>query len=188
MSLGGLFCSSLQIFPTLSSAIATDIRLLTTSLPRYPFKLSYHISLGPPFFACLPLLFATLFLADCYRAFFAHALSTSFWIQLLSFFMCPLSIPSFLLFSRVALHFHPNQLFYVTSITGASVPNPYTQAGIMQASNTFHFSCYFSVMSHIPSTFFRADPASIILELYIFTSPSVLTHCTDQVYKAVHFL
>jgi len=40
----------------------------------------------------------------------------------------------------------------------------------------------------ITSTFFRADPASIILELYIATSPSVLKHCTDQVYKVVHFL
>ena len=140
MSLGCFFCCSLQIFPTLSSAIATDIRLLTPSLPRYRFKLSYHLSLGPPFFACLPFLFATLFLAVCHRPFFAYALPTSFCFQILSFLGV---LDSFIPSIYVALYFHLDQLFYVTcnsvfrlSISGAIVPNPYIQTGTVQASNT----------------------------------------------------
>ena len=105
------------------------------------------------------------------------------------FFMPISSLNSFifLLSSWVTLHILQTQLFSAICIfsclsVSANVPNPYTQAGTTQASNTFPFSCFFSFQSHImPSTrLHAAAPACTLLCISLLLPPS--SHTVPSMY------
>ena len=86
----------------------------------------------------------------------------------------------FLLSSWVTLYILQIQLFSTICVfssclsVSASVPNLYIQAGTMEASNTFPFSCFFSFLSHImPSTLLHvAGLACTLLCMYLLLPQS----------------